>query len=93
MKDEKTMNADNHTSYQILTLAERRAVREFQKTKQFYFCKNLLACLDGMLPKDKGAISDITIMMLLDALGIEGLSLTIADDASHTFVKLLEEQA
>ena len=84
MKEENTMNTE-------LTLAERRLVRELQKTKQFDFCKNLLARLDEMLIDEDKKVSNITTMMLLDALGIEGLSLTIAEDASNTFIQLIEE--
>ena len=85
MKEGNTMNTE-------LTLAERRQMREFQKTKQFDFCENLLSCLGIMLLDQNKKVSDITIMMLLDALGTEGLSLTIADDASKTFIQLVEKQ-
>lgn len=72
-----------------VTLEQRRQIREFQKTKQFEFCENLITRLDEMLVDGwrNGASSNLTVMMLLDALGIEGLSLTIGEDASNTFIK------
>jgi hypothetical protein len=68
-----------------LTLDERRQIRLFQKEKQLEFATNLL----NHLMEDFVELEEMDPMDLLDALGCQGLSLTIGNDASKTFIKLL----
>ncbi len=68
-----------------LTLDERRQIRLFQKEKQLEFATNLL----NHLMEDFVELEEMDPMDLLDALGCQGLSLTIGNDASNTFIKLL----
>jgi hypothetical protein len=68
-----------------LTLDERRQIRLFQKEKQLEFATNLL----NHLMEDFVELEELDPMDLLDALGCQGLSLTIGNDASNTFIKLL----
>lgn len=75
-----------------LSFAERKLIRKFQKEKQFEFAQNLLNRLNAGTLNIEDPISELTPMRLLDALGCEGLSLTIAEDASKTFVSLMETQ-
>ena len=70
-----------------LTLDERRQIRLLQKEKQLEFATNLL----NHLMEDFVELEELDPMDLLDALGCQGLSLTIGNDASETFVKLLSK--
>ena len=73
---------------QALSLEERRNIRHLQKTEQLLMATNLIAQLVKIAPDLK-----MDEMMMLDALGCAGLSLTIGDDASRTFIELLVERA
>lgn len=73
---------------QALSLEERRNIRHLQKTEQLLMATNLIAQLVQISPDLK-----MDEMMMLDALGCAGLSLTIGDDASRTFIELLVERA
>lgn len=75
-----------------LSFIERKLIRKFQKEKQFDFAQNLLNRLNAGALSIEDSISELTPMRLLDALGCEGLSLTIAEDASRTFISLLEAE-
>jgi hypothetical protein len=74
---------------QALSLEERRNIRHLQKTEQLLMATNLL----NHLMEDFVELEEIDPMDLLDALGCQGLSLTIGNDASRTFIELLAEQA
>ena len=74
---------------QALSLEERRNIRHLQKTEQLLMATNLL----NHLMEDFVELEEIDPMDLLDALGCQGLSLTIGNDASRTFIELLTEQA
>ena len=74
---------------QSLSLEERRNIRHLQKTEQLLMATNLL----NHLMEDFVELEEIDPMDLLDALGCQGLSLTIGNDASRTFIELLAEQA
>ena len=74
---------------QTLSLEERRNIRHLQKTEQLLMATNLL----NHLMEDFVELEEIDPMDLLDALGCQGLSLTIGNDASRTFIELLAEQA
>lgn len=65
-------------------LEQKRTIRELQKTNQLEFAEHLIAEL-VMLDPD----IEIDPIMLLDALGCAGLSITIGQDASKTFFALL----
>ena len=73
---------------QALSLEERRNIRHLRKTEQLLMATNLIAQLVQISPDLK-----MDEMMMLDALGCAGLSLTIGDDASRTFIELQVEQA
>ena len=73
---------------QALSLEERRNIRHLQKTEQLLMATNLIAQLVQISPDLK-----MDEMMMLDALGCAGLSLTIGDDASRTFIELLVERS
>ena len=68
-----------------LTLDEHNQIRLLQKEKQLEFATNLLT----HLMEDFIELEEMDPMDLLDALGCQGLSLTIGNDASNTFIKLL----
>jgi len=68
-----------------LTLDEHNQIRLLQKEKQLEFATNLLT----HLMEDFIELEEMDPMDLLDALGCQGLSLTIGNDASETFIKLL----
>jgi len=74
---------------QALSLEERRNIRHLQKTEQLLMATNLL----NHLMEDFVELEEMDPMDLLDALGCQGLSLTIGNDASRTFIELLAEQA
>ena len=74
---------------QALSLEERRNIRHLQKTEQLLMATNLL----NHLMEDFVELEEIDPMDLLDALGCQGLSLTVGNDASRTFIELLAEQA
>lgn len=73
---------------QELSFEERRNIRHLRKTEQLLMATNLIAQLVKIAPDLK-----MDEMMMLDALGCAGLSLTIGDDASRTFIELLVERA
>ncbi|CAB4155683.1 hypothetical protein UFOVP658_21 [uncultured Caudovirales phage] len=73
---------------QALSLEERRNIRHLRKTEQLLMATNLIAQLVQISPDLK-----MDEMMMLDALGCAGLSLTIGDDASRTFIELLVERS
>jgi hypothetical protein len=73
---------------QALSLEERRNIRHLRKTEQLLMATNFIAQLAQMAPDLK-----VDEMIVLDALGCAGLSLTIGDDASRTFIELLVERA
>jgi hypothetical protein len=68
-----------------LTIDEHNQIRLLQKEKQLEFATNLL----NHLMEDFVELEELDPMDLLDALGCQGLSLTIGNDASKTFIKLL----
>jgi hypothetical protein len=68
-----------------LTIDEHNQIRLLQKEKQLEFATNLL----NHLMEDFVELEELDPMDLLDALGCQGLSLTIGNDASNTFIKLL----
>ncbi len=68
-----------------LTIYEHNQIRLLQKEKQLEFATNLL----NHLMEDFVELEELDPMDLLDALGCQGLSLTIGNDASETFIKLL----
>lgn len=70
-----------------LTINEHNQIRLLQKEKQLEFATNLL----NHLMEDFVELEEMDPMDLLDALGCQGLSLTIGNDASDTFVKLLSK--
>lgn len=70
-----------------LTIDEHNQIRLLQKEKQLEFATNLL----NHLMEDFVELEEMDPMDLLDALGCQGLSLTIGNDASDTFVKLLSK--
>jgi hypothetical protein len=70
-----------------LTIDEHNQIRLLQKEKQLEFATNLL----NHLMEDFVELEELDPMDLLDALGCQGLSLTIGNDASETFVKLLSK--
>ena len=74
---------------QALSLEERRNIRHLQKTEQLSMATNLL----NHLMEDFVELEEMDPMDLLDALGCQGLSLTVGNDASRTFIELLAEQA
>ena len=74
---------------QALSLEERRNIRHLQKTEQLLMATNLL----NHLMEDFVELEEMDPMDLLDALGCQGLSLTVGNDASRTFIELLAEQA
>ena len=73
---------------QALSLEERRNIRHLRKTEQLLMATNLIAQLVQISPDLK-----MDEMMMLDALGCAGLSLTIGDDASRTCIELLVERS
>lgn len=73
---------------QALSFEERRNIRHLRKTEQLLMATNLIAQLAQISPDLK-----MDEMMMLDALGCAGLSLTIGDDASRTFIELLVERS
>ena len=70
-----------------LTIDEHNQIRLLQKEKQLEFATNLL----NHLMEDFVELEELDPMDLLDALGCQGLSLTIGNDASETFIKLLSK--
>jgi hypothetical protein len=70
-----------------LTIDEHNQIRLLQKEKQLEFATNLL----NHLMEDFTKLKELDPMDLLDALGCQGLSLTIGNDASETFIKLLSK--
>jgi hypothetical protein len=72
-----------------LTIDEHNQIRLLQKEKQLEFATNLL----NHLMEDFVELEELDPMDLLDALGCQGLSLTIGNDASETFIKLLSKSS
>jgi hypothetical protein len=70
-----------------LTIDEHNQIRLLQKEKQLEFATNLL----NHLMEDFVELEELDPMDLLDAMGCQGLSLTIGNDASDTFIKLLSK--
>ena len=70
-----------------LTIDEHNQIRLLQKEKQLEFATNLLT----HLMEDFTKLEEMDPMDLLDALGCQGLSLTIGNDASDTFIKMLSK--
>ena len=73
-----------------LTIDERRELRlkqKRQKDSQLRFATDLL----NHLMEDFVELEEMDPMDLLDALGCQGLSLTLGNDASETFVRLLSK--
>lgn len=69
-----------------LSLQERALLRDFLENKQYEMAVNLINELLEFIPD----LSDeLNGDLLLDALGCAGLSLTIGDYASRTFVARL----
>lgn len=65
-----------------------KEIARVQKTSQFEMATNLLEEVMTLVPVDK----NLTPLVLLDALGCAGLSLTVGDDASNTFIEILSKK-
>jgi len=73
-----------------LSLQERAMLRDILANKQYEMAVNLINQLRDFIPK----LSDeLNGDLLLDALGCEGLSLTIGEYASQTFVARQQEES
>lgn len=72
-----------------LTLNDKRQIRTIQKTMQYEMATNLIQEIKNL---GIAKIKELDARALLDALGIQGLSLTISEDASHTYIQLCETQ-
>ena len=73
-----------------LSLQERALRRNILETKQYEMAVNLINQLRDFIPE----LSDeLNGDLLLDALGCEGLSLTIGENASQTFVARQQEES
>lgn len=70
-----------------LTVEEHNKIRSIQKVSQLEFATKLLTHLKEDFTKFK----EMDPLDLLDAMGCQGLSLTIGNDASDTFVRLLKK--
>ena len=71
------------------TLNDKRQIRKIQKTMQHEMATNLIQEINNLgITK----IKELDAHTLLDALGIQGLSLTISEDASHTYIQLCGTQ-
>lgn len=73
-----------------LTLADLRAARQAQKENQLIMCEELLLAILDFIPD---LSPELTPFMILDALACEGFSLTVASDASDTFMKIVASDA
>ena len=71
----------------LSVLETNRRIRKLTITHQAEFCDALITGL-GALGIDT---TELDNMVLLDALGVAGLSLTISEEASNTFVRLLSK--
>jgi len=65
-----------------------KEIARVQKTSQFEMATNLLEEVMTLVPVDK----NLTPMVLLDALGCAGLSLTVGEDASLTFIEITKDE-
>jgi len=65
-----------------------KEIARVQKTSQFEMATNLLEEVMTLIPVDK----DFTPLVLLDALGCAGLSLTVGEDASLTFIEITKKE-
>ena len=83
-------NNNHHWPEDDLTIEQREQIYVAQKKMQYEMAENLINELCSFVPDFE---EELTPMLLLDALGCAGLSLTIGTDASRTFVKLCAEQA
>lgn len=72
-----------------ITLDQARQIRIVQKTKQKEMATNLIQQI-----KNLGivTIDELETYALLDALGLQGLSLTIGEDASRAYIELCGAQ-
>lgn len=70
-----------------LTLNDKRQIRTIKKTMQYEMATNLIQEI-----KNLGivTIKELDALTLLDALGIQGLSLTIGTEASDEFINQLK---
>ncbi len=75
------------TNMDELTIDEHNQIRLLQKEKQLEFATNLL----NHLMEDFVELEEMDPLDLLDALGCQGLSLTIGSDASDTYINLLSK--
>ena len=66
-----------------------KEIARAQKNEQFEMATELLEEIMTLIPVDK----DFTPLVLLDALGCAGLSLTVGEDASNTFIQIMSEGA
>lgn len=62
-----------------------KEIARSQKNEQFEMATNLLEEIMTLIPVD----NDFTPLVLLDALGCSGLSLTVGADASNTFLQIM----
>ena len=69
-----------------MSLSEYRQLRSIAKTQQFEMAANLVKELSSLVPD---LPNDLGAMIILDALGCAGLSLTISEHASETFVSIM----
>ena len=71
----------------LSVLETNRMIRKLTITHQAEFCDALIRGLNAL-----GIDTDeLDTMVLLDALGVAGLSLMISEEASKTFVRLLSK--
>lgn len=78
--------AHNMNIFQRKQIAKE--IARVQKTSQFEMVTNLLEEIEAFLNKG----DDLTPLVLLDALGCAGLSLTVSEDASLTFIEITKEE-
>ena len=83
-------NNNYHWPEDDLTIEQREQIYVTQKTMQYEMAENLIKEICLFVPDFE---EKLTPMLLLDALGCAGLSLTIGTDASRTFIELVAEQA
>ena len=89
MDTTKTTTPEEATEMNIFQRKQiAKEIARVQKTSQFEMATNLLEEIMMFVPVDK----DLTPMVILDALGCAGLSLTVGEDASLTFIEMTKEE-
>lgn len=88
MDTTKTTTPEEATEMNIFQRKQiAKEIARVQKTSQFEMVTNLLEEIEAFLNEG----DDLTPLVLLDALGCAGLSLTVGEDASLTFIEMTKE--